>query len=49
LIEYVKRSRAKQVITDNYRSNGDALAKEICKRLGVVAVPMPRSSGQTTL
>ena len=49
LIEYVKRSRAKQVITDNYRSNGDALAKEISKRLGVSAVAMPRSNGQTTL
>ena len=43
LIEYVKRSEAKQVITDNYRSNGDALAKEINKRLGVSAVAMPRS------
>jgi putative mRNA 3-end processing factor len=49
LIEYVKRSKAKQVITDNYRSNGDALAKEINKRLGVSAVAMPRSNGQTTL
>jgi putative mRNA 3-end processing factor len=49
LIEYVKRSKAKQVITDNYRSNGDALAREISKRLGVSAVAMPRSSGQTTL
>jgi putative mRNA 3-end processing factor len=49
LIEYVKRSGAKQVITDNYRSNGDALAKEIRKRLGVSAVAMPLSAGQTTL
>jgi putative mRNA 3-end processing factor len=49
LIEYVKRSRAKKVITDNYRSNGDALAKEIRKRLGVCAVAMPRNPGQTTL
>ena len=49
LIEYVKRSGAKQVITDNYRSNGDALAKEINKRLGVSAVAMPRTNGQTTL
>ncbi|MCW3995006.1 MAG: MBL fold metallo-hydrolase [Candidatus Bathyarchaeota archaeon] len=49
LIEYVKRSGAKQVITDNYRSNGDALAKELTKRLGVSAVAMPRSAGQTTL
>ncbi len=49
LVEYVKRSKAKQVITDNYRSNGAALAKEINKRLGVSAVAMPRNSGQTTL
>jgi len=49
LIEYVKRSHAKRVITDNFRSNGDALAQEICKRLGVSAVAMPRSSPQTTL
>ena len=50
LIEYVKRSKAKQVITDNYRvSHGDVLAKEISKRLGISAVAMPRSSGQTTL
>jgi hypothetical protein len=45
----VKRSKAKQVITDNYRmSHGAVLAKEIRKRLGVSAVPMPRTSGQTT-
>ena len=43
LIEYVKRSHAKQVITDNYRSHGAVLAKEIRKRLGVSAVAMPRS------
>jgi putative mRNA 3-end processing factor len=49
LIEYVRRSRAKQVITDNFRSNGDALAKEIHKRLGICAVAMPQTSGQTTL
>jgi len=50
LIEYVKRSKATQVITDNYRmSHGAVLAKEIRKRLGVFAVPMPRNPGQTTL
>jgi putative mRNA 3-end processing factor len=49
LMEYVKRSHAKQVITDNYRSHGAVLAKEIHKRLGVSAVAMPRSNGQTTL
>jgi putative mRNA 3-end processing factor len=49
LIEYVKQSKAKQVITDNYRvSHGAVLAKEIHKRLGVCAVPMPRSAGQMT-
>jgi len=50
LIEYVKRSKAKQVITDNYRvSHGAVLAREIRKRLGVSAVAMPRTPGQTTL
>ena len=50
LIEYVKRSKAKHVITDNYRmSHGAVLAKEIRKRLGVSAVPMPKEPGQTTL
>ncbi len=50
LIEYVRRSRAKQVITDNYRvSHGVVLAKEISKRLGVSAVALPRNPGQTTL
>jgi putative mRNA 3-end processing factor len=52
LIEYVKRTRAKQVITDNFRSNGDALAKEIRRRLGVCAVTQPTTPGhptQTTL
>lgn len=49
LIEYVKRSKAKQVITDNYRvSHGAVLAKEIHKRLGVSAIAMPRTAGQTT-
>jgi putative mRNA 3-end processing factor len=49
LIEYVKQTRAKKVITDNFRSNGDALAKELRKRLGVHAFSMPQESGQTTL
>lgn len=49
LIEYVKQSKAKQVITDNYRSQGNVLAGEIIKRLGVSAVAMPRGKGQTTL
>ena len=49
LIEYVKQSKAKQVITDNYRSHGAVLAGEIIKRLGISAVAMPRDDGQTTL
>jgi putative mRNA 3-end processing factor len=50
LIEYVKGTGAKQVVTDNYRvSHGAVLAKEIHKRLGVSAVAMPRTPGQTTL
>ncbi len=49
LIEYVKRTRAKRVITDNFRSDGDTLAKEISKRLGVSAVAMPQDTPQTTL
>jgi len=49
-IEYVKRSHAKQVITDNYRGgHGVILAKEIRKRLGISAVALPRAHGQTTL
>lgn len=41
LIEYVRRSRPKRVITDNYRSCGDTLAREIKRRLGISAVAMP--------
>lgn len=47
LIEYVRRSKPKHVITDNYRvSYGETLAKEINKRLGIHAVAMPRKSAQ---
>ena len=43
LIEYVRRSKPKCVITDNYRiSHGETLAKEINKRLGIHAVAMPK-------
>jgi putative mRNA 3-end processing factor len=50
LIEYVKRSKAKQVITDNYRSShGKILADEITKRTGIPAVTQPLRKGQTTL
>jgi putative mRNA 3-end processing factor len=43
LIEYVRRSKPKRVITDNYRvSHGEILAKEINQRLGIHAVAMPQ-------
>jgi len=43
LIEYVKRSKPKQVITDNFRiSHAETLAAEIRKRLGIPAVALPR-------
>ena len=42
LIEYVRRSKPKRVITDNFRSNGESLAREISKRLGIKAVAMPQ-------
>ncbi len=42
LLEYVRRSKPKQVITDNYRvSHGETLAREIHKRLGIPATAMP--------
>ena len=42
LIEYVRRSMPKRVVTDNYRvSHGVTLAREIRKRLGIPAVAMP--------
>jgi putative mRNA 3-end processing factor len=43
LIEYVRRAKPKQVVTDNYRmSYGETLAKEIRRRLGIPAVAMPK-------
>jgi putative mRNA 3-end processing factor len=46
LIEYVRRSKPKQVVTDNYRmSHGETLAREISRRLGIPAVAMPRKCG----
>ncbi len=42
LIEYVRRSKPKRVITDNFRSNGESLAREINKRLGIKAVALPQ-------
>jgi putative mRNA 3-end processing factor len=42
LIEYVRRCKPKQVITDNFRvSHGEILAREIHKRLGIPAKAMP--------
>jgi putative mRNA 3-end processing factor len=43
LIEYVRLSKPKRVITDNYRSYGEVLAREIRKRLGIPASAMPVS------
>jgi putative mRNA 3-end processing factor len=46
LIEYVRRSKPKRVVTDNYRiSYGETLAREIKKRLGIHAVAMPKKRG----
>jgi putative mRNA 3-end processing factor len=43
LLEYVRRSKPEHVITDNFRvSNGETLAKEIRKSLGISAVALPR-------
>jgi putative mRNA 3-end processing factor len=43
LLEYVRRSMPKRVVTDNYRvSHGITLAREISKRLGIPAIAMPR-------
>lgn len=42
LIEYIKLSKPKKVITDNYRvKHGEILAREINKRLGIPAMAMP--------
>ena len=43
LMEYVRRSKPKLVITENYRvSHAETLAKEIRRRLGISAVALPR-------
>jgi putative mRNA 3-end processing factor len=43
LMEYVKRSKPEQVITDNSRvSNAETLAKEIRKSFGIPAIAMPK-------
>jgi putative mRNA 3-end processing factor len=49
LIEYVQRASPKRVVTDNHGGgHGEALAKEIKKRLGIPAVAMPCKSYQST-
>jgi len=43
LVEYVRRSKPKVVITDNYRvGHAEVLAKEIQKRFGISAVALPK-------
>ena len=43
LVEYVRRSKPKLVITDNFRAGrAERLAKEIRKRLGITAVALPK-------
>jgi putative mRNA 3-end processing factor len=43
LLEYVRRSKPEFVITDNFRvSNGETLAREIHKSLGISAVALPK-------
>jgi putative mRNA 3-end processing factor len=49
LIEYVRQASPKHVITENHGGgHGEALAKEINKRLGIPAVAMPCKSYQST-
>ena len=45
LLEYVKQSKPKLVITDNYRVHyGETLAKEIRKHLGISAIALPKNN-----
>jgi putative mRNA 3-end processing factor len=45
LLEYVRQSKPKLVITDNYRVHyGETLAKEIHKHLGIPAIAQPKNS-----
>jgi putative mRNA 3-end processing factor len=45
LMEYVRRSKPKLVITDNYRvGHAETLAKEIHKRLGIPSIALPNDS-----
>jgi Cft2 family RNA processing exonuclease len=44
LLEYVRQSKPKLVITDNSRVRyGETLAKEIRKHLGIEAIALPKS------
>jgi putative mRNA 3-end processing factor len=44
LLEYVRRSKPKLVITDNFRVHyGETLAKEIRKHLGIQAMALPKN------
>jgi putative mRNA 3-end processing factor len=50
LIEYVRQAKPKRVITDNHAGgHGEALAKEITRRLCIPAVAMPCKSYQATI
>jgi putative mRNA 3-end processing factor len=45
LLEYVRQSKPKLVITDNFRVHyGETLAKEIRKHLGITAVALPKNN-----
>lgn len=45
LLEYVRRSKPKLVITDNFRVHyGETLAKEIRKHLGIQAMALPKNN-----
>ena len=46
LIEYVKSCKPKKVVTDNYRGDGEILAKEITKRLRIPAIAAPGNGTQ---
>jgi putative mRNA 3-end processing factor len=50
LLEYVRQSNPKRVVTDNHAGgHGATFAKEISRRLGIPAVAMPCKSYQATI
>jgi Cft2 family RNA processing exonuclease len=50
LVDYVRQARPKRVVTDNHGGrHGEALAKEIERRLGIPAVAMPCKRYQATI